>query len=94
MNTDKIPDDENAEQWLTKLAGKEVTKKIFEPLYARNKFNIPLSQISAKQFANRLKEKEISYNFSYPETGLQAMIDGLEKAIISKKEQKSNLRPV
>ena len=85
MNTENIPDDENAEQWLVKLAGREVTKKIFEPLYARNKFNIPLSEISAKQFANRLKEKEISYNFSYPQAGLQAMIDGLEKAIISKK---------
>jgi len=84
MNPEKIPDEMNANDWLIKLAGKAVTKKIFEPLYATNKFNIPLTEISAKQFANRLNEREIYDKFSYPEKGLQELVDGFEQSIKAK----------
>jgi protoporphyrinogen oxidase len=85
MNPDKIPDYLDAEEWLNKKVGKSVTKKMFSNLYARNKFNIPLKEISAKQFANRISEKEISDYFSYPKQGIQKMIKGLEKNIIQNK---------
>lgn len=81
MNPEKIPDDLDAEQWLKKYAGKEVSNKLFYQLYARNKFGIPLSEISAKQFAHRLKAKEALGYFGYPVQGLQKMIDGLETNI-------------
>jgi protoporphyrinogen oxidase len=84
MNPKNIPDSMNAKDWLIKMAGKEATQNIFEPLYAVNKFNIPLTEISAKQFANRLKEREIYDKFSYPEKGLQGLVDGLEQSIKSK----------
>lgn len=81
MNPAKIKEGLDAESWLNKYAGKEVTKKIFYHLYSRNKFNIPLSRISAKQFANRLYEKEVQDYFSFPESSYQPIIDGLENSI-------------
>jgi protoporphyrinogen oxidase len=81
MNPDKIPESMDAEAWLNKYAGKTITQKIFLPLYARNKFNIPLNSISAKQFANRLHEKEFQDFFMYPKEGYQCIIDGLRDKI-------------
>lgn len=87
LNPNKIPDSMDTETWLKKVAGKEVAEKIFTPLYAKNKFNIPLSQISAKQFANRLKAKEAIGKFGYPvgQFSLQSLINDLENKLISKK---------
>lgn len=84
LNPERINPEVDTETWLIKLAGKEATKKIWYNLYARNKFNIPLSQINAKQFANRLYEKEGYDDFTFPTKGLQGMIDGLEKSIKEK----------
>lgn len=84
LNPKKILDNMDAETWLLKYAGKEVTNKIWYQLYARNKFNIELSQISAKQFANRLFEKEGYDDFTFPKKGIQGMIDGLEKDVKNK----------
>ncbi|MBR9677225.1 NAD(P)-binding protein [Candidatus Woesearchaeota archaeon] len=81
LNPEKLSDKLDAKTWLYKFGGKEVTGKIFENLYARNKFNVPLQTISAKQLANRLKEREVYDYFTYPPKGLQLMIDGLEKTI-------------
>lgn len=81
MDPEKIKDGQDAEKWLTRLAGKEVTRKIFYHLYARNKFNIPLSKISAKQFAYRLNEKEVYDQFTFPEKGYQKMIDNMATSI-------------
>ncbi len=85
LNPEKIDPELDAETWLKKIAGKEVTEKIWHNLYGRNKFNIPLSQINAKQFANRLYEKEGYDDFTFPTKGLQGMIDGLEKSVVLKK---------
>ncbi len=85
MKPEKIKNEENAENWLNKYAGKGVTQKIFYNLYGRNKFNKPLSVVSAKQFAFRLKEREVYDDFTFPEKGIQPMIDGLEKNILKKK---------
>ncbi|MBN2142555.1 FAD-dependent oxidoreductase [Candidatus Woesearchaeota archaeon] len=79
MNPAKIKDSMNAREWLKRYAGREVTDKLFYQLYGRNKFNIPLERISAKQFACRLKAKEAMGLFGYPRKGLQKMIDFLEK---------------
>lgn len=87
MKPEKIDDAENAEDWLNKYAGKGVTQKIFYNLYGRNKFNKPLSVVSAKQFAFRLNEREVYDNFTFPQHGLQPIIDGLEKDILNKKGQ-------
>jgi protoporphyrinogen oxidase len=81
MNPSKIPEEMDVESWLNNLAGKAVTQKIFYNLYGRNKFNIPLKDISAKQFANRLHEKEIQDFFSFPKEGYQKMIDNLGNRI-------------
>ncbi len=81
MNPKKISENLSAEKWLNKYAGKGVTKKIFYHLYSKNKFNIPLKDISAKQFAYRLYEKEIYDFFAYPKEGYQKMIIGLKKEI-------------
>ncbi len=93
MKPYKIPEEMNAETWLKKYVGKNVTQKVFFHLYSRNKFGIPLNKISAKQFAYRLSEKEIQDKFTFPKQGYQCVIDGLEKAIknnkgIIKKEAK------
>ncbi len=81
MKPEKLKDDLDAETWLRKYVGESVTDKIFYHLYARNKFNIPLNKISAKQFANRLYEKETNDFFTFPRQGYQCMIDGLKKEI-------------
>ena len=73
----KINSNLDAHTWLIKNAGKEVTESIFYHLYARNKFNVPLTELSAKQLANRLKEREIYDKFTYPRKGLQKMIQGI-----------------
>ena len=85
LNPEKINPELDAETWLRKLAGKEVTQKIWYNLYGRNKFNIPLNQVNAKQFANRLYEKEGYDDFTFPTKGLQGMINGLEQDILNKK---------
>jgi protoporphyrinogen oxidase len=84
LNPKKIDDKIDLDSWMNKYAGKEVKEKIWKQLYGRNKFNISLKNISAKQFAHRLFEKEGYDLFTYPEKGLQGMIDGLEKDIKKK----------
>jgi len=85
LNPNLISNKVDAEKWLNKYAGSEVTRKLFVPLYARNKFNIPLREISARQFANRLNAKEATGLFGYPKQGLQAMIDTFEKLLSIRK---------
>ncbi len=84
MNPNKIPEGQDAQSWLERFAGKAVTDKIFYHLYSRNKFNLPLSKISARQFAHRLHEKEIYDYFAFPEGGYQSMIDDLEKVVMQR----------
>lgn len=84
MNPARLSDTVGAENWLLKYAGREATAKVFQNLYARNKFNIPLSQISAKQFAYRLKEKEALGVFGYPKASLNEVISRLEAKIARK----------
>ncbi|MEK6861684.1 MAG: FAD-dependent oxidoreductase [Nanoarchaeota archaeon] len=84
MNPDKLSDDLDAQTWLNKYAGKKVTERVYYQLYGRNKFNIKLDQISAKQFAHRIKEKEFYDQFTFPEKGIQGMVDGLGDDIINK----------
>ncbi len=84
MNPKTIKEGTSAEDWLSPRAGKAVTQKIFTPLYAQNKFNISLSRISAKQFAERLHEKEVYDKFTFPKTSYQPMIDTLEQSILTK----------
>jgi len=84
LNPDRISDEKDLDEWMNKYAGKEVKEKIWKQLYGRNKFNISLKNISAKQFAHRLYEKEGYDLFTYPEKGLQGMIDGLEGDIRKK----------
>jgi protoporphyrinogen oxidase len=84
LNPDSLPDDLDAETYLTKMCGRKVTQKMYYELYGRNKFNIPLSQIAIKQFAHRMKEREFNDLFTYPMRGLQGMIDGLEKDVLRK----------
>ncbi len=86
MKPNKIKDEKDAKSWLYTLAGKEVTDKFFYHLYGRNKFNIGLEYISAKQFAHRLDEREIYDQFTFPreKEGIQLLIDGLEKIITEK----------
>jgi len=84
MKPSKMNDDLDALKWLNKYAGKEVTEKLFYNLYARNKFNIPLSRISAKQFANRIKAKEALGKFMYPKNGLDKMIDYMKSEFVKK----------
>ncbi len=81
LDPEKIDDKLDLDTWMNKYAGKEVKEKVWKQLYGRNKFNISLKKISAKQFAHRLFEKEGYDLFTYPEKGLQGMIDGLERDI-------------
>ncbi|PIO05364.1 hypothetical protein COT47_05150, partial [Candidatus Woesearchaeota archaeon CG08_land_8_20_14_0_20_43_7] len=81
MDPKKIPEGMDAKDWLYSVAGQEVTDKVFSNLYARNKFNIPLTQISANQLANRLKEKEVYDDFTYPPGGLNSLVKCLESDI-------------
>ncbi len=84
LNPDTLPDELDAETYLTKMCGKSVTQKMYYQLYGRNKFNIPLSQIAIKQFAHRMKEREFNDLFTYPMRGIQGMIDGLENDVVHK----------
>jgi protoporphyrinogen oxidase len=84
MNPDKIPDEMNAKEWLYKYCGKEATDYFWWNLYGRNKFNIPLDQIAAKQFAHRLWEKEVYDNFTFPPLGLHPMIQGFKNSCLDK----------
>ncbi len=81
MNPHKIPDNSGAREWLIKKCGKEVTDKIFVPLYEVNKFDTPLDDLSAKQLAFRLAEGEALGKFGYPKEGLEKMIGWLEGAL-------------
>jgi len=81
MKPEKIKEGLDAENWLKSIAGNEVTDKVFANLYARNKFNIPLKNISANQMANRLKEREVYDNFTYPPKGIGALVNLLENEI-------------
>lgn len=85
MDPKKIKDNLDAESWLLKYAGKENTNKIWFNMYAKNKFNLDLKNISAKQFAHRLFEKEGYDYFTFPIHGIQGMIDGLEQDIKNNK---------
>lgn len=81
MNPNNIPDDETAKKYIYKYCGKEATDFFWWNLYGRNKFNIPLEQISAKQFAHRLYEKEVYDKFTFPPSGIQGMLEGIEKTL-------------
>jgi protoporphyrinogen oxidase len=94
LNANVIGDDVDAQEWLNRVAGEEVTKKLFVPLYARNKFNIPLSKISARQFANRLKAKEATGLFGYPVKGLDSLIEGFVKDFKGKIVKNCSLKSV
>lgn len=85
MKPENISDELDAQQWLYKYCGKEATDYLWHNLYGKNKFNIPLSRIAAKQFANRLAEREVYDNFMFPPKGLDPMISGLEQDIIKKR---------
>jgi len=84
FNPNTLPNTLDAESWLNKKVGKSVTQKMYYQLYGRNKFNIPLKEISAKQFAFRMKEREFNDLFTYPQFGIQGIIDGLEKDVRKK----------
>ncbi len=85
MNPSSIRDDLDASAWLKKYAGNEVTNKLFYNLYAKNKFNIPLNFISAKQFAFRLKAGEALGRFGYPRAGLHAFVERFERSLVERK---------
>lgn len=80
-----IPLNMDAHDWLYKYCGKEATDYFWWNLYGRNKFNIPLSQIAAAQFAQRLWEKEGYDLFTFPPKGLHPMIDGFEFEVKQRK---------
>ncbi len=81
MKPELIPEEMDAKAWLYKYAGKGVADKVFYNLYGRNKFNTDLDIVSAKQFAHRLKERDVFDKFTFPRQGLQKMVDGLEASI-------------
>jgi protoporphyrinogen oxidase len=85
LNPDKLDENLGAKDWLVKYGGKSIANKIFSELYGRNKFNVDLNDISARQFANRLKEREVLDKFMFPKKGVQGMIDGLKNDIFNKK---------
>jgi len=82
MDPAKIKNSLDASAWLKKYAGHEVTNRLFYNLYARNKFNIPLNFISAKQFAFRLKAGEALGKFGYPHAGLHELVNRFEKNLV------------
>ncbi len=84
LNAASLDDSLDAKTWLLRTAGKEITEKIFVPLYAENKFNIPLEKISAKQFAMRLVNKEILGKFGYPSVGLHHFVSEFERSLQKK----------
>jgi protoporphyrinogen oxidase len=70
----------NAEEWLLKEVGKNVTEKIFAPLM-REKYGLDLKEISASELAMRLKEGEATGKFLYPKEGLYEMIERLKREV-------------
>ncbi len=72
-----IPEDQSVEEWLDRHTSAEVKRKIFEPLYAVNKFGIPLSRISARQLAVRLRAREAMGDFGYPAKGFDFLFESL-----------------
>jgi len=82
LNPKKINPELNAYDWLVNKIGKSVTEKIFVPLYAENKFGIPLNNINAKQFATRIKSAEFKTKFTYPTKGFQSLINEFKKEIL------------
>ena len=83
MNPSKVPEEMSALEWLNIYCGKSATNFFWENLYARNKFGIPLNEISAKQLAHRLSEKEVYNKFTYPEYGFQPMCDAIKEECIN-----------
>ena len=84
MNPKKVDKTLDARAWLTKVAGAEVTEKLFYELQGRNKFGIKLEDISAQQFAHRLKAGEALGTFGYPYKGFQVIVDGIEAELRKK----------
>ena len=84
LHPEKISDDCDAQHWLVRYAGKEVTDKLFYQLQGRNKFGITLDKISAKQFAHRLKAGEAWGTFGFPRKGYQVIVDGLAQELRSR----------
>ena len=78
LNPDNLADNLDAQTYLKRMCGASVTRKMYLQLYGRNKFDISLKKISAKQLAHRMKEREFNDLFTYPMRGIQGMIDGLE----------------
>ena len=70
----------NAEEWLVKAVGKNVAEKIFGNLM-REKYGLPLSQISASELAERLGEGEAAGVFYYPKQGMDEVVNRLVKSI-------------
>ncbi|MFH1398664.1 MAG: FAD-dependent oxidoreductase [Candidatus Woesearchaeota archaeon] len=81
MRPETIPENLDAEVWLRSYAGDEVTEKLFGNLYSRNKYNIPLTALNAKQFAYRLKAREAIGVFGYPRMGLHRLIEAFEEEL-------------
>lgn len=74
---------QNAEEWLDKKVGENVRRKIFENLM-KEKYGLPLSQLSASELAERLGEEEAKGYFYYPREGLEEMVLRLKKGIESR----------
>lgn len=81
LNPKHIKPGLNARTWLLSRAGHEVTDKVFEELYGKNKFGIPLSKVSANNMLNRFKEKEFIGLVGYPRKGLHNLMTGFEAAL-------------
>jgi protoporphyrinogen oxidase len=84
LNPSGVEKQLDARTWLEKQAGKEVTERIFVPLYAENKFNVKLEEISAHQLAMRLVNKEILGKFAYPSQGLHTFLKRFETSLEKK----------
>lgn len=72
----------NAEEWLNKAVGENVAQKIFGNIM-REKYGLPLSQLSASELAERLGEEEATGVFYYPKQGMDEMVSRLMKRIES-----------
>lgn len=73
----------NASEWLSKIVGEEVRKKLFEPL-ANIKFG-SLSSVSAAWFGARLHEAAINKEkYAYLEGGFQQLIEKIADFIKQK----------
>lgn len=83
----------NAEEWLVKVVGKNVAEKIFGNLM-REKYGLPLSQISASELAERLGKGEATGTFYYPKQGMDEVINRLVKTIEKNKGTVKTNSPV